>query len=166
MISTSILCRLHAPSLFRRATNMQVTHNWSPLKSLSTHVWNEPEIANSLNTVPYNSDVMNQNSGVKAEHYHVEPIRTLLLMELTDRIGMLHDILRFFWKHDVNVTRIESRPRPLGKFDFFVDLEGSIGDNNVDKLLDSLKAFGVQKLLILDKKEGKSMNAACLCYVF
>ena len=145
---------------------MQVTHNWSPLKSLSTHVWNEPEIANSLNTVPYNSDVMNQNSGVKAEHCHVEPIRTLLLMELTDRIGMLHDILRFFWKHDVNVTRIESRPRPLGKFDFFVDLEGSIGDNNVDKLLDSLKAFGVQKLLILDKKEGKSMNAACLCYVF
>jgi hypothetical protein len=45
-------------------------------------------------------------------------------------------------------------------------LEGSIGDDNVDKLLDSLKAFGVQKLLILDKKEGKSMNAACLCYVF
>jgi hypothetical protein len=145
---------------------MQVTHNWSPLKSLSTHVWNEPEIGNSLNTVPYNSDVMNQNSGVKAEHCHVEPIRTLLLMELTDRIGMLHDILRFFWKHDVNVTRIESRPRQLDKFDFFVDLEGSIGDDNVDKLLDSLKAFGVQKLLILDKKEGKSMNAACLCYVF
>jgi prephenate dehydratase len=129
-------------------------------------VWNEPEIGNSLNTVPYNSDVMNQNSGVKAEHCHVEPIRTLLLMELTDRIGMLHDILRFFWKHDVNVTRIESRPRQLGQFDFFVDLEGSIGDDNVDKLLNSLKDFGVQKLLILDKKEGKSMNAACLCYVF
>jgi prephenate dehydratase len=42
----------------------------------------------------------------------------------------------------------------LQKFDFFVDFEGQIGDENVDKLLKSLKEFGVQKLLVLDEKEG------------
>ena len=86
-----------------------------------------------------------------------DPIRTSLLMELTDRVGILHDVLRFFWKNDVNMTRIESRPcAQYGKFDYFVDLEGQKGDTNVDQLLKDLKRFeGLDKLLILDEKEGK-----------
>lgn len=80
-----------------------------------------------------------------------EPNLTSLLMELPDRVGVLHDVLRFFWKHDVNLRRIESRPSQLGIFDFFVDLEGS--DQRVEKLLASLEEYGVQKLLILDEKE-------------
>lgn len=89
--------------------------------------------------------------------------RTSLLMELTDRVGILHDVLRFFWKYDVNITRIESRPcTKLGKFDFFVDLQGIIGDKNVDSLIRDLKLFqGLDKLLILDKKEG---NSVLLCF--
>lgn len=55
---------------------------------------------------------------------------------------------------DFFLCRIESRPSNLQKFDFFVDFEGQIGDENVDKLLKSLKEFGVQKLLVLDEKEG------------
>lgn len=86
-----------------------------------------------------------------------ESPRTSLLMELTDRVGVLHDVLRYFWKYDVNVTRIESRPvktGPLGKtkFDFFVDFDGERGDENVDKLLNVLKPM-TDKLLILDEKE-------------
>jgi hypothetical protein len=50
--------------------------------------------------------------------------RMSLLMELTDKVGVLHDVLRFFWKYDVNVCRIESRPVEVGpggqrRFDFF-----------------------------------------------
>jgi len=80
--------------------------------------------------------------------------RTSVLI-MTDRVGVLHDVLRFFWKHDVNVTRIESRPcTKLGKFDFFVDLEGQTGDYVVDRLLLDLKRFdGLDKVLILDDKE-------------
>ena len=33
-----------------------------------------------------------------------------LLMEIGDSPGALHDILRYFWKYDLNITRIESRP--------------------------------------------------------
>jgi len=54
--------------------------------------------------------------------------RTSVLMELTDRVGVLHDVLKFFWKYDVNITRIESRPHKMDAasgeeiFDFFLDL--------------------------------------------
>jgi prephenate dehydratase len=75
--------------------------------------------------------------------------RTSVLMELTDRVGVLHDVLRYFWKYDINICRIESRPakeRSLGQqqqqhraFDFFVDLEGSPSDENVGKVLNALR---------------------------
>lgn len=83
-----------------------------------------------------------------------EPARTSILMELTDRVGVLHDVLRYFWKYDINITRIESRPATLGAFDFFVDFEGRVGVKNVDTLLDDLNRFqDVDKLLLLDMKE-------------
>mmetsp|Transcript_29726 Transcript_29726/g.45584 ORF Transcript_29726/g.45584 Transcript_29726/m.45584 type:complete len:233 (-) Transcript_29726:592-1290(-) len=46
-----------------------------------------------------------------------ETPRTSVLMELTDRVGVLHDVLRYFWKYDVNVTRIESRPVQISSSD-------------------------------------------------
>jgi prephenate dehydratase len=83
--------------------------------------------------------------------------RTSLLMELTDRVGVLHDVLRYFWKHDINVSRIESRPVKVGtmggkSFDFFVDFDGQRGDDKVEQLLLALKPM-TDKLLILDEKE-------------
>ncbi|KAL7527800.1 hypothetical protein ACHAWF_002315, partial [Thalassiosira exigua] len=86
--------------------------------------------------------------------------RTSVLMELTDRVGALHDVLRFFWKYDVNATRIESRPASVDdaaagggpKFDFFVDFRGRVADENVTKLLTELKKM-TDKLLVLDEKE-------------
>jgi phenylalanine-4-hydroxylase len=83
--------------------------------------------------------------------------RTSVLMELHDRVGVLHDVLRYFWKYDVNICRIESRPiqadgRGRKRFDFFVDLEGSAEDANVAKLLDALRPL-TDKLLILDEKQ-------------
>ena len=82
------------------------------------------------------------------------PPRTSVLMELSDRVGALHDILRYFWKYDINITRIESRintDNPT-KFDFFVDFHGQIGDANVDALLARMKSM-TDRLLILDEKE-------------
>ena len=32
-------------------------------------------------------------------------------------------VLKYFWKYDVNLTRIESRPTKNGVFEFFVDFE-------------------------------------------
>jgi phenylalanine-4-hydroxylase len=83
------------------------------------------------------------------------PPRTSLLMELTDRVGMLHDVLKYFWKHDINIIRIESRPKYIGEkgqnFDFFIDMEGSTADENVQKLIATLTGM-TERLLILDEK--------------
>jgi phenylalanine-4-hydroxylase len=85
--------------------------------------------------------------------------RTSVLMELTDRVGVLHDVLRYFWKFDVNVCRIESRParttNVIGqprKFDFFVDFEGSLEEPSVRELMASLQTM-TSKLLVLDEKQ-------------
>jgi phenylalanine-4-hydroxylase len=90
-----------------------------------------------------------------------EPPRTSLLMELTDRVGVLHDVLRFFWKYDVNICRIESRPSTGAatnrRFDFFVDMEGSVDDDNgnIQKLLQALQESQfVDKLIIIDDKRN------------
>jgi len=84
--------------------------------------------------------------------------RTSVLMELTDQVGALHDVLRLFWKYDINLTRIESRPVKstgaiwgLPRFDFYVDFDGKVGDPNVDKLLKCLKPM-TRRVLILDEK--------------
>lgn len=86
-----------------------------------------------------------------------EAPRTSMLMELSDRVGVLHDVLRWFWKNDVNICRIESRPHQIHpdgtqSFDFFVDFEGSLADPNVTKLLESLQPLA-NKVLLLDNKK-------------
>lgn len=83
--------------------------------------------------------------------------RTSILMELTDRVGILHDVLRYFWKYDINITRIESRPMKPGlgedqRFDFFLDFDGDGNDPNVRNLLRALSPLS-NKLLILDSKD-------------
>ncbi len=96
----------------------------------------------------------------KSNLYDDKP-RVSVLMELTDRLGVLHDVLKYFWKYDINVTRIESRPvAPSSqwdgdgkrKFDFFVDFDGSIDDISVQKLLNDLGPL-TDKLLLLDEKD-------------
>jgi Biopterin-dependent aromatic amino acid hydroxylase len=87
------------------------------------------------------------------DHAYGDKPRTSLLMELPDRIGILSDVLRYFWKYDINLCRIESRPvqGSQQRFDFFVDLEGSPSDARVDLLLKDLRAM-TTRLLILDEK--------------
>ena len=81
-----------------------------------------------------------------------ESPRTSILMELTDRVGILHDVLKHFWKYDINITRIESRPQQSGKFDFFLDIDGDCSDTNVQNVLKAIDPLS-NKLLILDSKD-------------
>lgn len=56
--------------------------------------------------------------------------------------GWLVSCLSDFAFRGVNLTRIESRPRKLGlgKYMFFLDLEGRLGDTPVDEALGALRA--------------------------
>mmetsp|Transcript_5660 Transcript_5660/g.7942 ORF Transcript_5660/g.7942 Transcript_5660/m.7942 type:complete len:494 (-) Transcript_5660:25-1506(-) len=82
----------------------------------------------------------------------IDSPRVSVLMELKDRVGVLHDVLRYFWKYDIKLSRIESRRHSHGKFDFFLDFDGERGDQSVEALLQDLSGM-TDKLLILDEKE-------------
>ncbi|GMI00352.1 hypothetical protein TrLO_g11372 [Triparma laevis f. longispina] len=81
-----------------------------------------------------------------------------MLLELRDKPGALHEVLRYFWKYDLNITRLESRPKTLNalgeaRFDFFVDFESSSKNSNqVSSLLASLESM-TTKAMILDEKD-------------
>jgi prephenate dehydratase len=68
---------------------------------------------------------------------------TLTFAELgADHPGALVDALREFSSRDVNLTRIESRPlrRGLGRYMFFVDLEGGEREDAVADAIAALRA--------------------------
>ena len=58
-----------------------------------------------------------------------------------DHPGALVEALTAFSSRDVNLTRIESRPlrRQLGRYGFFVDLEGALGDEGVGEAIAALR---------------------------
>jgi prephenate dehydratase len=72
------------------------------------------------------------------------PWRTsLVFSELgEDHPGALVEALQAFSSRDVNLTRIESRPlrRGLGRYQFFLDIEGAAGDQPLASAIDDLRS--------------------------
>lgn len=68
--------------------------------------------------------------------------KTSILFSLSDdNPGGLYEILGVFARSNINLTKIESRPSKegLGKYIFFVDLEGHQDDEKIKNILDILK---------------------------
>lgn len=67
--------------------------------------------------------------------------KTSLLVGLIDRPGALHDSLRILADHNINLTRIESRPLKgeAGKYLFFLDMEGHLDDQEIKRGCSELK---------------------------
>jgi prephenate dehydratase len=72
------------------------------------------------------------------------PWRTsLVFSELgEDHPGALVEALREFSDREVNLTRIESRPlrRGLGRYQFFLDIEGAAGDDPLASAIEALRS--------------------------
>jgi len=66
--------------------------------------------------------------------------KTSVMLSIKDKIGALHTVLMPFKKHDINLTKIESRPSKKKAWDyyFFIDLEGHCKDSRVNKTLGEL----------------------------
>ncbi len=66
--------------------------------------------------------------------------RTTLAFSVHDAPGALLKPLQIFAQHNVNLSRIESRPtkRSLGEYIFFVDLEANTHEANVQAALEAL----------------------------
>lgn len=57
-----------------------------------------------------------------------------------DRPGSLYNVLGIFQRHNINLTKIESRPskKGLGKYLFFVDFEGHKDDELIHSIIDEI----------------------------
>ena len=66
--------------------------------------------------------------------------KTTLLLSGPEGPGLLHSLLEPFRVHDLNMTRIESRPSRAGKwaYVFFVDVEGHAEDERLKAALEDL----------------------------
>lgn len=67
--------------------------------------------------------------------------KTTLLLAGHEGPGLLYRLLEPFHRHQVNMTRIESRPSKLGKWEyvFFVDIDGHAQDPGVSRALAHLQ---------------------------
>lgn len=68
--------------------------------------------------------------------------KTSIALMLENRPGSLFGTLEIFAKNNVNMTRIESRPskKELGKYVFFIDIDGCAEDAVVAAALDKVRA--------------------------
>ena len=67
--------------------------------------------------------------------------QTSLMVSIIDRVGALSSILELVAAHNVNLTRLESRPSKRKAWDyiFFMDLEGHQKDSHIQTLLGKLQ---------------------------
>jgi chorismate mutase/prephenate dehydratase len=120
-------------------------------------------IASKVSASLYNLKILKENIEDYAENYtrfwvigHKAPAKsgydkTSIMFSIKDEVGALYKILYPFSDHDVNMTKIESRPfkeRPWEYF-FFVDVEGHMSDNNlksavkeIEELVNFIKILG------------------------
>jgi len=84
---------------------------------------------------------------------------TSILFSINDKVGGLEEYLGIVRRHNVNMTRIESRPSKNTKFDyeFFLDFETHAGnEGEVDKMLQEIRDTGVE----VRKLSGESSSVS------
>ncbi|VAW71343.1 Chorismate mutase I / Prephenate dehydratase [hydrothermal vent metagenome] len=66
--------------------------------------------------------------------------KTSLLVSAGNKVGTLHRLLQPFVKHEISMTRIESRPSRRGMWDyvFFIDINGHIEDEVIKTAIEEL----------------------------
>lgn len=86
-------------------------------------------------------------------------VRTSILFSINDKVGGLEEYLSIIRKHNINMTRIESRPSKNTKFDyeFFLDFESQpSNEDDVEKMLQEIRDTGVE----VRKLSGESSNVS------
>lgn len=69
--------------------------------------------------------------------------RTSLVCSPPNKVGSLYGLLGIFAKHQVNLTRLESRPLPGKAWDylFYIDCDGHVADDNLAAALKEVQTY-------------------------
>mmetsp|Transcript_58869 Transcript_58869/g.80352 ORF Transcript_58869/g.80352 Transcript_58869/m.80352 type:complete len:438 (-) Transcript_58869:146-1459(-) len=107
----------------------------APLPCFTSRLFLSSRVAHRPYTSPPNSD------------------RSSVLLELDDRPGALNHVLKYFWKYDINITQLQSRPSKGDKnsFEFFVDFEP---DPKINEELMGFLREESRNVLVLDKRSS------------
>ena len=113
---------------------------------------NAAAIAGKLRVEQYQLEVLQDNIEDESENYVRYVIlgresqamsrndKTSIIVSSKDEPGALYRILSPFQKHNISLSRIESRPNPTeGVVLFFLDFEGHESEKHVQKALTSIK---------------------------
>jgi chorismate mutase/prephenate dehydratase len=67
--------------------------------------------------------------------------KTSILFSIKDRVGALYRMLQPFAEHQINLTKIESRPskKQVWEYVFYVDLEGHASEPRIQRALETLR---------------------------
>ncbi|MDB9786979.1 prephenate dehydratase [Bacteriovoracaceae bacterium] len=112
-------------------------------------------IASSINVDYYNLKIIAENIQSSSQNitrfliivksnnntYAVKKEKTSIALVTGHRPGSLLECLKLFSTHNLNMTKIESRPIPENPWEyvFYIDFDGSIDDSNVQDCLEKLK---------------------------
>ncbi|HLG22975.1 MAG TPA: prephenate dehydratase [Candidatus Manganitrophaceae bacterium] len=71
--------------------------------------------------------------------------KTSVMFSIKDKVGALYDTLRPFADHQINLTKIESRPskKKAWEYIFYVDVVGHVEDEKVRLALEELKSQAI-----------------------
>lgn len=71
----------------------------------------------------------------------VENDKISMVMILPHKVGVLHSVLKNFTDNNINMMKIESRPiaEKAFRYYFYIDIEGNLKDNYVDKALKQIE---------------------------
>jgi prephenate dehydratase len=99
--------------------------------------------------------ILSKDKALKSE----ENKTSILFSSYQDSPGALYNILSFFAKHNINLTKIESRPSKegLGNYIFFVDFKGHEDDKEIKEILDKVKEK-TSLMKVLGSYPTKSIN--------
>ncbi|MGE5350661.1 MAG: prephenate dehydratase [Acidobacteriota bacterium] len=96
----------------------------------------------------------------KAQEAPLKDSKTSIVFDLTSTPGSLFRALSVFALRDIDLTKIESRPKPAKTFQylFYVDLKGSLKDKKVVNALNHLKEISSSVRVLGSYAIGKIFN--------
>ena len=76
--------------------------------------------------------------------------KTSILVSMRNKPGALYHVLEPFHRRGISLTRIETRPSPSGTwaYVFYIDFEGHVSDDQVDRVLKEIEAEAVELKLL------------------
>ncbi|MDX5297466.1 MAG: prephenate dehydratase [Gammaproteobacteria bacterium] len=72
--------------------------------------------------------------------------KSSILVSMRNRPGALYKVLEPFHRHDISLTRIETRPSPSGTwaYVFYIDFEGHVNDPAIQRVLSEIDREAVE----------------------